>query len=538
MTMGAPWWRGVTLYQIYPLSFCDSNGDGWGDLAGVTQHLDHVASLGVDGIWLSPFYRSPMRDFGYDCEDHCSVDPRLGTMDDADELIDRAHAMGLKVLVDQVYTYTSNRHRWFEESRSSHDNPRHDWYVWADARPDGTPPNNWQTIFGGPAWEWDPGRRQYYLTHFDPEMPHLNVNLPAVQDELLEVARFWLARGVDGFRLDVINLATVDPELRDNPPSGRPFATPDGAQLHLHDRSWPATLGFVRRLQSVVEEVPGRHTLAEFTLESALDRSLELLGPGCIDTAYFVIGAETRPLSPAAVRTLVDELASAGVWPTWAFGNHDVMRPVTRCASRGAEEDPRFAELLIAILVCLRGNLLVYQGEELGLPHADVPLDRLRDPEGIRFHSHGMRRDGARTPLPWTSEPPEGAEPWLPYDDRHLSMSVERQRHDPASTLARTTAWLQWRRTRAALSDAPLTWGDSEDQVLVWRRSTDDGEWWCLFDLGGRGAHHPLTGADAASIEISSAGVRALDDGVELPPFGAAVLWVGAKPDLDNCVRK
>lgn len=262
----AAWWRGATIYQIYPRSFADSNGDGIGDLPGTTAALPHVASLGVDAIWLSPFYKSPMRDFGYDVSDFCDVDPLFGSLADFDALIARAHELGLRVLVDQIYSHSSDQHPWFRDSRQDRTNDRADWYVWADAKPDGSPPNNWQSVFGGPAWQWDARRCQYYLHNFLPDQPDLNVHNPAVQAALLDVARFWLERGVDGFRLDAINYAMHDPQLRDNPPApdrGVVRTRPSDFQLPIHNQGHPQLLDFIRRIRAVTEEYGGRFTVAE-----------------------------------------------------------------------------------------------------------------------------------------------------------------------------------------------------------------------------------------------------------------------------------
>src|SRR5260221_8296557 len=269
---GEPWWRGAAIYQIYPRSFADTDGDGVGDLPGITAKLDYVASLGVDAIWLSPFFTSPMRDFGYDVADFCAVDPVFGSLDDFDALVERAHRLGLKVMIDQVYSHSSDQHDWFRESRSSRDNAKADWYVWADATPDGSPPNNWQSVFGGPAWTWDARRGQYYFHNFLPEQPDLNVHNLAVQDALLDVARFWLGRGVDGFRIDAINFAMHDPELRDNPPAppGGKRTRPFDFQLHLHNQSHPDIIKFLERLRSVTDSYGGRFTLAEVGGDHAL----------------------------------------------------------------------------------------------------------------------------------------------------------------------------------------------------------------------------------------------------------------------------
>ncbi|HEY7004942.1 MAG TPA: alpha-amylase family glycosyl hydrolase, partial [Sphingomicrobium sp.] len=259
-----PWWRGAAIYQIYPRSFVDSDGSGIGDLPGITQRLDYVASLGVDGIWLSPFFTSPMRDFGYDVADYRDVDPVFGTLADFDSLVGRAHALNLKVIIDQVYSHSSDQHAWFQESRSSRDNAKSDWYVWADAKPDGSPPNNWQSVFGGPAWQWDARRGQYYLHNFLAEQPDLNLHNPAVQDALLDVARFWLDRGVDGFRIDAINFAMHDPDLRDNPPApnGGKRTRSFDFQQHLYNQSHPDIVKFLERLRSVTDSYKDRFTLA------------------------------------------------------------------------------------------------------------------------------------------------------------------------------------------------------------------------------------------------------------------------------------
>ncbi len=251
----APWWRGAVLYQVYPRSFVDSDGDGIGDLRGLTARLDYIADLGVDGLWISPFFPSPMRDFGYDVSDHCGVDPRFGTLPDFDALLARAHALRLKVLIDQVWSHTAAEHAWFVESRSNRDNPKADWYVWADAKPDGSVPNNWQSWMGGPAWRWEPRRRQYHLHNFLPQMPDLNFHCHAVQEAILETARFWLDRGVDGFRLDTANLYFHDRLLRDNPPlpPERAGESPVLMQRHLHNADQPETLAFLERLRAAMD---------------------------------------------------------------------------------------------------------------------------------------------------------------------------------------------------------------------------------------------------------------------------------------------
>ena len=268
---GSPWWKGAVIYQVYPRSFADSNGDGIGDLKGVAAHLDHVANLGCDGVWISPFFTSPMKDFGYDVADYCGVDPIFGSIEDFDALVERAHSLGLKVMLDQVYSHSSDKHPWFVESRSSRNNSKADWYVWADAKADGSPPNNWQSVFGGPSWTWDARREQYYHHSFLREQPQLNLHNIEVQDALLAVAKFWLDRGVDGFRLDALNFAMHDPALTDNPPVERPGkrTRPFDFQHHFHNQGHPDITGFIERVRALTDGYDARFTVAEVGGERA-----------------------------------------------------------------------------------------------------------------------------------------------------------------------------------------------------------------------------------------------------------------------------
>lgn len=494
----AEWWRGAVIYQIYPRSFADADGDGVGDLRGITARLDHVASLGVDGIWLSPFFLSPMKDFGYDVADYCAVDPLFGTLADFDALLARAHALGLKVIIDQVYSHSSDRHPWFAESRQSPENPRADWYVWADARRDGTPPNNWLAVFGGPAWTWDTRRRQYYLHNFLPEQPDLNLHLPAVQAAVLQAARFWLDRGVDGFRIDVANLFCHDPRLTDNPPKPGVVADrPYRMQRLLYNRGRPETLAVVARLRALLDSYADRMAVAELaSSEDPIATMIEYTdGPDRYHTAYsFVLLNET--FGADVVRGAVEAVAqrSATAWPSWAFSNHDVVRAPSRWAlPAGADEtDPAFAKLLIALLCSLRGTVFLYQGEELGLPQAEVPFERLVDPEGIAFWPRHRGRDGARTPMPWVADGrnagfcPEPVEPWLPVDPRHRPLAVASQEADPASVLVFTRRFLAWRRRQPALIRGAVRFRDVPPQLLAFERRAGAQRLLCVFNLGGQ----------------------------------------------------
>lgn len=523
------WWRGAVFYQIYPRSFMDSGGDGIGDLPGITEKLDHVADLGVDAVWISPISPSPMKDFGYDVSDYRGVDPLFGTLADLDRLLARAHALGLKVIVDLVISHTSDQHPWFVESRSSRTNPRADWYVWADAKPDGGPPNNWLAIFGGGAWAWDETRRQYYLHNFLTEQPDLNFHNPAVQDEILDIVRFWLDRGLDGFRLDTANFYFHDRLLRDNPPLPEGVRVPGDAwadnpyfrQRHLYDKSQPEVLVFLRRLRALLDAYPDRMSVGEIGDDDPVLRTAEYVQAGLLHTAYNFSLLGTS-FSPAFIRkTLTDFEAAAGEgWPSWAFSNHDVRRVVSRW---GGEGEPRFARMLVALLIALRGTAFLYQGEELGLPEADLPRERLVDPYGIAFWPAFKGRDGCRTPMPWRRDAPHAGfstgEPWLPVPGTHHALAVDTQAADPASTLSAVRTLLHWRHSLPVFRDGALTFRPAPDDVLLLERSLPDDRVICAFNLG-RARREIALGA-AADITPTPLGGRIVDDHLVLEPHGA-----------------
>jgi alpha-glucosidase len=492
----APWWRGAAIYQIYPRSFADSNNDGVGDLPGITGKLDYVANLGVDAIWLSPFFTSPMRDFGYDVADYCAVDPVFGSVGDFDRLVERAHALKLKVIIDQVYSHSSDQHAWFRESRSSRSNPKSDWYVWADAKPDGSPPNNWQSVFGGPAWSWDARRCQYYLHNFLREQPDLNVHNPAVQDALLDVARFWLDRGVDGFRIDAINFAMHDPALRDNPPApaGGKRSRPFDFQQHLYNQSHPDIVKFLERLRGLTDSYDGRFTLAEVGGDHAL-REMQAFTAGKrrLNSAYGFDFLYADKLTPTLVATVARDWPEDAGWPTWAFENHDAPRAI----SRWADEDDRelVARLKILLLCSLRGSIILYQGEELGLPQVDVPFDQLRDPEAIANWPHTLSRDGARTPMPWSNGGKNlgfsQAPPWLPLGESHARLTVERQKASPQSTLNFTRDCLELRQHHPALRHGAMRIREAGERLLVFDRERGEEHLRCSFNLSDAPVQRP-----------------------------------------------
>ena len=494
------WWRGAVLYQVYPRSFADTNGDGVGDLPGVTAHLDHIASLGVNGVWLSPFFTSPMKDFGYDVADYLGVDPIFGTLADFDALVARAHVLGLKVVIDQVYSHTSDEHAWFQESRQGRTGPRADWYVWADARPDGSPPSNWQSVFGGPAWTWDARRHQYYMHNFLKEQPQLNVRNPAVQEGLLDAMRFWLDRGVDGFRLDALNFAMHDPKLTDNPPlaSNGKRTRPFDFQDHIHNQSQPEIPAFLTRLRQLADRYgtttgKARFLVAEVGGERANEEmKLYTQGGDRLHSAYGFLYLYADRLSTELVDrgpAMWPGMAGEG-WPSWSFSNHDAPRAISRWAEgRDATAVARMAMLL---LMCLRGNVFVYQGEELGLPQAEVPFDRLVDPEAITNWPDTLGRDGARTPMPWKAGAVQAGfstvEPWLPVDPRHTALAVDAQEADPASMLNLTRRLIALRRDHPALRTGGMTMTAAAEGLLTFQRDAGAEALLCVFNLG----HAPI----------------------------------------------
>ena len=493
------WWRGAVIYQIYPRSYQDTNGDGVGDLAGITRRLDHVASLGVDAVWLSPFFTSPMKDFGYDVANYRDVDPIFGTLADFDALVERAHELGLKVIIDQVISHSSDKHPWFEESRQSRDNPKADWYVWADPKEDGTPPNNWLSVFSGPAWRWNSRRRQYYLHNFLIEQPDLNFHNPDVRAALLGEMRFWLERGVDGFRLDTANFYFHDAELKDNPPLPEemrsevytPRSDAYNYQHHVNDRNRPENLAFLKEMRAVLDEY-GAVAVGEIGERTT---GIELMGEYtsgndklqmCYAFEFLSGGIPT----PDTVRSVVERFDAAGPdgWACWAFSNHDVVRHATRW-TEGYDDRDAILKLAAGVLMTLRGSVCIYQGEEIGLTEAEIPYDRMVDPSGIALWPDVKTRDGCRTPMVWTTDNRNGgfsdAEPWLPVPAEHLALGVAAAEDDPASLLAFYRQLIAYRKTAPSLVTGTLAFLDAAPGILVMLREGEGEATLCVFNLGG-----------------------------------------------------
>jgi alpha-glucosidase len=492
------WWRGAVIYQVYPRSFQDTRGDGIGDLKGVMLRLPYIASLGVDAIWLSPFFTSPMADMGYDVSDYCDVDPMFGTLADFDAMLKRAHELGLKVIIDQVISHTSDQHPWFKESRSDRTNPKSDWYVWADPKPDGTAPNNWLSIFGGPAWEWDGVRKQYYMHNFLGSQPDLNFHNPDVQEALLETVRFWLKRGVDGFRLDTVNFYFHDKELRDNPPLvydedaiglDAPDVNPYGMQNHLYDKTQPENIGFLQRFRALLDEFGDRASVGEVG-DGA--RSLKTVaaytGGGDKLHMCYTFDLLGPDFTATHIRRCVHAFQDAVTdgWVCWAFSNHDVTRHASRFVQTEQERE-RVAKLAISVLAALRGSICLYQGEELALPEAELELADLRDPYGIRFWPAFKGRDGCRTPMVWEKETPHAgfstAKPWLPVPTAHRALAVDQQETVTDSVLAHYRQTLAFRKKHSSLLDGSMTFLETNQDILAFTREKDGETLLFVFNL-------------------------------------------------------
>jgi alpha-glucosidase len=483
---GSRWWEKGVVYQVYPRSFRDASGDGVGDLAGITGRLDYLGWLGVDAVWISPFYPSPMADFGYDISDYTDVHPLFGTLSDFDDLVERAHGLGIKVLLDYVPNHTSDEHPWFVESRSSRDNPKRDWYVWADPKPDGSPPNNWQSVFGGGAWAWDGETRQYYYHAYLTEQPDLNWRNPEVKEAMLGVLRFWLERGVDGFRVDALRQLVKDERLRDNPPNPDPnVRSPYDALLPLYSTDRPETHEAIRGMRGVLEEY-GDDRLLIGELYVPIDRLVTYYGENNSGVHLpFNFHLISTPWNARELAGLIETYEAAlppGGWPTWVLGNHD--RP--RVASRVGDAQARVAAML---LFTLRGTPTLYYGDELGMRDVEIPPEKVQDPFEKNVPGKGLGRDPARTPMQWDAGPnagfcPPEVEPWLPLADDYKTSNVASEREDPASMLELHRRLLALRRAEPALSLGSYEPVESEGDLLTYVREKGDRRFLIALNLG------------------------------------------------------
>jgi alpha-glucosidase len=537
LQQSADWWREAVIYQVYPRSFMDTNGDGIGDLPGITAKLDYIASLGVDIVWISPFFTSPMKDFGYDVSDYCDVDPLFGTLADFDVLVQRAHALGLKVMIDQVLSHTAEAHPWFVESRASRDNPKADWYVWADPLPDGNPPNNWLSVFGGSSWQWDSRRRQYYLHNFLVSQPDMNFHQPTVQEAHLQNLRFWLERGVDGFRMDACNFHFHDLKLRNNPPAVvRDSHTvsevnPYGMQAHQFDKTQPENLAFLVKMRALFDEF-GAVSIGEIGADDSLAVMADYTAGGDKLHMAYSFNLLTPTFNAEHIRTQVEQFEARvkGGWASWSVGNHDSVRVMTRWG--GAHPSPALAKLLLAMQLSLKGTPCLYQGDELALTEADIPFADLQDPYGITFWPEFKGRDGCRTPMPWDAALPHAGfssgKPWLPVPPEHVASAVSLQEHDPQSALTFARKIIAWRKTIPQLTHGDIVFFDAPEPVLALRRDLP-GQPGVLaaFNLGGQDLSFMWPEAAGATVlEGHGMAGSAQDATLTLPAFGA---WFGVK---------
>jgi len=493
--MSEPWWRGAVVYHVYVRSFFDSNGDGQGDLPGVEAKLDYIKSLGVDAVWLSPIHPSPNRDWGYDVADYEGVQHDYGTLEDFQRLLDAAHGKSLKIILDEVLAHTSDEHAWFKDSMKRGD--KADWYVWADPGDDGTAPNNWLSAFGGPAWAYQPARRQHYHHKFLRQQPKLNWRNPDARAAALGVLDFWLARGVDGFRLDVANAYLHDETLTDNPAVPVPQRTKwhwshaANLQEHWHDSNLVENVEALNAVREVVDRYPDRFVFGEFSEEAGRCGGFAASDEG-LHAGYSFPLLIANKLSPEVIRKHFAELAEhPGHWPCISFSNHDVPRTLTRFG--GKDAPPELARMMLALLFSLRGTTLLYQGEELGLPEAELTREQLRDPVGDLYWPVHKGRDGCRTPMPWGGGPNHGftsGTPWLPAAREHDALTVEKQEADPGSTLALARRLIALRKEHAALRLGGIVFPDVAAPLLVFER---DGIL-CAFNMSSDPALLPSDG--------------------------------------------
>jgi alpha-glucosidase len=531
------WWRDAVIYQVYPRSFQDSDGDGIGDLPGITQRLPHIKALGADVVWLSPIFASPDRDMGYDVSDYTAINPLFGTMADFDAMVAAAHKLGLKVILDQVISHSSIQHPWFQESRQSRTNPRADWYVWADPKADGSPPTNWISVFGGSAWAWDTRRKQYYLHNFLVEQPDLNFHNPDVVDALLSAMRFWLERGVDGFRLDTVNYYVHDRRLRDNPAAewdefpNNPYE----AQRHLFSKTRPENLAILRRIRDLLDEFGATMSVGEV---GEADRMIEIMGDYTsggdkLHMAYsfeFLTPNRTARYFRSGIERFLKGAPDG--WPCWAFSNHDVTRHVTRWTADGSDPDD-VARQSIALLCSFPGALCLYQGEELGQTETDILFEELTDLGYIDFWPAIKGRDGCRTPMVWTAQDEHGGfttgTPWLPVKPPQAARAVDRQEADPRSVLQAYRATLAFRRAQDALRLGATRFHDLPEPLLAIERALHGQRLTGVFNLSNTAQRLTVTGKASA---IGPGHGTHDGTSLDLPPNGFVFLESAAEVKL------
>jgi alpha-glucosidase len=485
------WWQSGVIYQIYPRSFQDSNGDGVGDLAGIIARLDYLVELGITALWISPIYPSPMADFGYDVADYCNIDPVFGTLAQFDQLVVEMHRRDLKLILDFVPNHTSIEHPWFRASRSSRHDPKRDWYVWRDPRADGGPPTNWLSEFGGAAWSWDEATQQFYYHAFLADQPDLNWRNHEVQEAMFDVMRFWLARGVDGFRVDAIHMLLESEDLIDNPPNPawQTGKSPARRLLRLYSADQPETHAMIEQMRRVADEYADRVLIGEANLP--YDRLMkyygESLGGFHLPFNFHLLRAPWQSLSIAALVKQYEAALPAGGWPNWVLGNHDLSRLINRVGSIAQ------ARLAAMLLLTLRGTPTIYYGEEIGMGDVEIPPQDVRDPWERNVPGLGLGRDPCRTPMCWNSHPGAGfttGVPWLPIGTQFAHVNVAEEFADPASFLTLYRALLALRRAEPALSVGTYRERWVDPQMFMYERV--NGTRRVLIALNFSATAHPL----------------------------------------------
>jgi alpha-glucosidase len=466
-----PWWQDAVIYQVYPRSFQDSNGDGIGDLRGIIERADYFCWLGIDAVWFSPFFTSPMADFGYDVANYVDIDPSFGTLADFDGMVATLHARNTRVILDYVPNHTSDQHPWFRQSRGCRADPKRDWYLWRDPAPDGGPPNNWQSLAGGSSWEFDAHTRQYYCHTFLKQQCDLNWRNPAVREAMHDVLRFWLDRGVDGFRIDAVGCLAKDPALRDDPPnpSFHPGDPPFARNLMVNSANGPDIMDFVGGIRRVVAAYPRECVLiGEVYLKTGEIAPYygDALGGLQLPTNFNLLWTPWKAAPILEVIAAYEAILPAGAWPDWVMGNHDQSRVASRLG-------PAQARIAMVLLLTLRGTPILYYGEELGLQDIAIPPDKLRDPFGLNMPGSGQGRDPERCPMPWDETPKAGfttGDPWLPIGSDGPGSSVEWQRGEKTSMLSMTRELLDLRRRELVLSRGSWSPLPIEGEALAYLR--------------------------------------------------------------------
>ena len=501
---GSDWWQSAIVYQIYPRSFQDSNGDGIGDLAGIEARLDYLVDLGIDTVWISPIFPSPMADFGYDVTDYCDIDPMFGNLADFDRLVAAAHGKGLRILLDFVPSHTSEKHPWFVESRASRNNPKRDWYIWRDARPDGSPPNNWISEFGGPSWTWDATTEQYYHNTFLPEQPALNWRNREVKSAMANVIRFWYKRGIDGLRVDAVTHIAPNVDAGDNPPNPEwaVHMSPAHSHLQIHSKNTIESYEMVRLMRQVSDEFPDRVLIGETsgTLEEVMRYYGDELDLFHLPFNFALLHAPWEASHIAGLIEIYEAALPERAWPNWVLGNHDAARIATRIGTRQAR-------VAATLLLTLRGTPTLYQGDELGMESAEIPPEAVQDPWEKRVPGLGLGRDPVRTPMPWTDDEGSGfssTASWLPMH-HPAEGDVATQRGDSGSILNYSRALIALRRTERALSEGSFRMLEATNDLLIFERTAGNDRLVVCLNFSGEKKHAMVAGL----ILLSSASGRA-----------------------------